>query len=89
MLSGCCAKTESFEFGCVENCAPQFVDRIEYRKHKVPDDILQCRALPKEPITADKQSEVSAYIVDLWLTADECKRNLRSVSDVVDDNRSK
>ncbi len=89
MLSGCCGKTQSFEFGCVDDCVPQFIPQVEIVKQKIPRDLLECRDLPKEPITATKQSEVAAYTVELWLTADECKRNLTSIDKLVDDNRSK
>ncbi len=89
MLSGCCAKTQSFEFGCVDKCVPQFVDKVKIVKQEVPQDLLRCREFPIEPVTAEKQSEVAAYTVELWLTADECKRNLTSIEKLVDSNRSK
>ena len=56
VFSGCCSKTQSFEFGCVDTCVPDthIVHEKEYIKQEVP-------SIPQEP-TPDKYKTLKISI---------------------------
>ncbi len=70
ILVGCSAKVEP----------EQIVKTIEVNVD-VPNEYLECEELPKIPLldNKSKDSTVMNYIVDLWNSADSCKKDLESI----------
>jgi len=76
MLSGCTNK--EFHIGWYDKCLPKVAVKIKKVYPNIPDDQLECKAIP-EPYRMEKQSEVASYITDLTEAGRDCESNLNDV----------
>ncbi|NOQ32456.1 MAG: hypothetical protein GQ570_15210 [Helicobacteraceae bacterium] len=53
-------------------------------KQEIPSELLVSSELPAVPTTATKQSEVAAYLVDVWNVAVECKSAQAEIKKIVE-----
>jgi len=57
------------------------VTKIAIQKDKIPSSLLDTKPLPKVPKNIKLQSQVSAYIIDLYNSASSCKANIKSIKE--------
>ena len=76
ILSGCSNKDVKPE--------PEQITKIVSVKQLIPEEFLECDALPDIPIItlADKESVVMRWSAKLWKVADECKSNLIKIKEL-------
>ena len=76
MLSGCTNK--EFHIGWYDKCLPKVAIKIKKVYPNIPDDQLECKAIPM-PYRMEKQSEVASYVVNLMEAGKDCESNLNDV----------
>jgi len=75
-LSGC--STKEFKFGWYDPVLPSTIIVIKKIHPNIDHTKLKCLDIPKpQPMT--KQSEVSAFLVDVIVAGKQCKSNLNYV----------
>ena len=79
-LSGC--STKEFKLGWYDPVLPSTVVVIKKIHPDVSPVMLDCPEIPN-PIPMTKQSEVSAYLVDVVVVGKKCKSNLNYVKMVL------
>ena len=76
MLSGCTNK--EFKLGWYDKPIPKIVVEIEKQYPDIKKEKLKCKTIPT-PYRMGKQSEVSRYMVELYVAGKDCKSNLSDV----------
>jgi len=73
----------TFLSGCAEEPPPRLITQIQIEKPEVPPELLACPAIPAPPEGIAMQSDVAAYIIDLFGAGSECRRKLEAVGGLV------
>ncbi len=68
---------------CAEAPPPRLITQIQVEKPEIPDELLACPAIPLPPEGIAMQSDVAAYIIDLFGAGSECRRKLEAVGGLV------
>ncbi len=69
--------------GCAEAPPPRLITQIQVEKPEIPGELLACPAIPLPPEGIAMQSDVAAYIIDLFGAGSECRRKLEAVGGLV------
>lgn len=85
-MTGCCAKSESFRFGCVQDCRPDVVTKTVIEKQKIPAKLLE---LPSLPVPLDRnatkmQSDVLPYYIEMAVQYKMLRGNVEEVRGLVE-----
>ncbi len=62
---------------------PRLVTQVQVEKPEVPGELLACPAIPLPPEGIAMQSDVAAYVIDLFGAGSECRRKLEAVGGLV------
>ena len=73
--------------GCAEAPPPRLITQIQVEKPEIPGELLACPAIPLPPEGIAMQSDVAAYIIDLFDAGSECRRKLDAVGGLVGEAR--
>lgn len=69
--------------GCAEERPPRLLTQIQIEKPEIPPELLTCPAIPPPPEGIAMQSDVAAYMIDLFGAGSECRRKLEAVGGLV------
>ena len=69
--------------GCASERPPRLITQLQVERPAVPAALLDCPAIPLPPEAITMQSDVAAYILDLFGAGSECRRKLEAVGRLV------